>query len=183
MSPFEATPIVLGVQRHPGVLAIRIDRNLFSSELSRPDAVQVVSFEGADFTGATDSWIGRHIELEDFREAASVRVVLYIDYFDDAIELNCSDLRESMSPYSSDDLTTKVVALARLATEYSDAWDQVSRELRDLRNVLGTELDKEIDRSLRKASFFATSHSERADALESHVGFLRTIRSRLEPGA
>jgi hypothetical protein len=181
MSPFGATPAVLAAYIDGGVLTLRIDQNLFSSELDAGAAVRVVSFEACDFDGQVEGWVGKHIEFEEFDDDGSTRVQLYIDYLADYVEFRCSSVRDSTAEYTKEDLATKVATLARVASEYSESWDRVSRELRDLRDVLGKEIDREIDRDQRKAGFFARSHAERAKALEAQVNVLRQLRSRLDP--
>ena len=181
MSPFEATPVTLAAHLDKGVLTLRIDQNVFSSELDASAAVRVVSFEACDFDGQVEGWVGKHIEFEEFDDDGSTRVQLYSDYAADYVEFRCSSVRDSTAEFTKEDLATKVATLARVASDYSESWDRVSRELHDLRHVLGKEIDREIDRDQRKAGFFAKSHAERTKALESQINFLRQLRSRLDP--
>jgi hypothetical protein len=180
MCAFAATPTILGVQLQPDALVLRIDRDLFTPQLTATDAVRIVTFEGANLGEApSKEWIGRHVEFEDFREKTAIEVRLYIDYAADYVAFQCSELTESAETYSPADLEAKVTALVRVASTYSESWEETSRGLRELRDLMAGELDRAIDKEQRKAAFFAKSRPERAETLKAHLRLLRGLRSKL----
>jgi hypothetical protein len=144
------------------------------------DAVRIVTFAGADLGEApSEAWVGRHVEFEEILEDTAVEVHLYIDYLADYVAFQCSKVTESAERYSPADLEAKVSALVRVASTYSQSWEETSRELRELRHLMAGELDRAIDKEQRKAAFFANSRPERAETLKAHLRFLRGLRSRL----
>jgi hypothetical protein len=185
MIDFAESPVVLSVVRSDADLVLRIDANLWDLDLSRTDSVRVLTIHEARLAATEDpaTWVGHHIETNEYTEDGVHLVEVYINFAVDYVEVTCPRTSELRSAYSRDDLAAKLAAIANVARQYASEAAESERELQRVRREIGGRLRRELDVGERKREFFAASQPQRAQAIESELRLLRDLSDKLEPGS
>jgi hypothetical protein len=185
MIEFAESPVVLSAAREGLDLVLRVDTNLWNMDVSRTDSVRVLSIHHAHLADRDEpsTWVGHHVELNEYTEGDVHVVELYINYAVDYVEVRSQGTSQDVAPYSLDDLAAKLRALAGVAGQYATQAAEAEREIQRVRREIGARVRRELDVGERKRQFFATSHPDRARAIESELKFLRDLNEKLERGS
>jgi hypothetical protein len=184
MTDFAEAPVVLSATRNGSDLVLRIDSNLWNTDVSGSEAVRVVTIQDAQVEDGEDpaAWVGHHLSIHEFADAGSHLLELYVNYAADYVEVRCRATTSTAAPYSSDDLHVKLQTITEVARQYAAQAAEAERELQRIHREIGATLRRELDVGERKRDFFATSRPQRAQAIESELKLLKILSEKLERG-
>ena len=181
-------PIVLTVARNDNDLTIRIDQNSWAFDSFEGLPVVELKLTGCRSAARLYDWeidseneplddllaeLTNSVDLalyyEVVKEADEFVISLEFNYTADGLRLYCTQISETPSDYTIEELKRKTTRLAQLYQSSAQANELSEYMYRLLKNTLKKMIGKELDRYERKIEFLDRANPEKAAKLKGEV--------------
>jgi hypothetical protein len=180
----EHDPALLFVTVSTSEVVLRIDTDVFASDVSTACAVRIIRCSCESLSEVTTDELlaatGNIVHVSIHREESPIQVELHVNFSADPVLISCSSVAEECESYTSSDLAVKVDLLARPYCEAADAYDALHRTTTETHTALLQTLNHEITVAERKRDFFHSERPALAASTSRLLRLLQRIRSHID---
>ncbi len=184
MDIHEQLPTLLKAEKHNDTIILRLDKDGLGNFVKEEKSVQEIILQGCNLikniVEELEGFVNQVFEYEVFRQNNKLIFQFRADYGRLESEIECNDMSEISTEYTTEDLLQKGSALYDLYVDLHKRFGKNEAINNQLREKLTFEIANEVERSKRKAEFFEDKKKAKSETFQSEVKFLLKLQKILK---